>query len=300
VTNLRSPDILAVQEIQDNDGATDDGVVAADVTLSDLVSAIKAAGGPAYSWTEIDPVNDQDGGQPGGNIRQVILYRTDQGLSFVSTPGGGPTVADSVTGHGASTALAQSPGRIDPANQAFAAGQTLTAPGTTRTSTSGANRKPLAAQFSFRGHTIFVINNHLDAKLADDADFGRYQPPILWSEFQRDEQAQVIHGFVASIEKADPAADVITLGDMNDQGYSRAFQIMESGHVLTDTISKLPLNQQYDYVFDGNSEGLSGLLVSPALARQTTQARPVHINADFAGQTSDHDPLLADFAVTGG
>jgi len=26
----------------------------------------------------------------------------------------------------------------------------------------------------------------------------------------------------------------------------------------------------------------------------------VHINADFANQTSDHDPLLADFAVTGG
>jgi len=268
-----------VQEIQDNDGPTDDGVVACDVTMTDLVNAIVAAGGPTYSWTEIDPVNDQDGGQPGGNIRQVILYRTDQGLSFDSIPGGGSTVADSVTGHGASTALAQSPGRIDPGNQAFAAGQTLTAPGTTRTSTSGASRKPLAAQFSYHGHTIFVVNNHLDAKLADDADFGRYQPPILWSEFQRDEQVQVIHDFVASIEKADPSADVITLGDLNDQGYSRAFKILESGHALVDTISKLPLNQQYDYVFDGNSEGLSGLLVSPALARQVTHAAPVHINA---------------------
>ncbi|HEY0719475.1 MAG TPA: hypothetical protein VGD68_17810, partial [Streptosporangiaceae bacterium] len=300
VTNLRSPDILAVQEIQDNDGATDDGVVAADVTLSDLVSAIRAAGGPAYSWTEIDPVNDQDGGQPGGNIRQVILYRTDQGLSFDSIPGGGPTVADSVTGHGAPTALAQSPGRIDPGNQAFAAGQTLTAPGTTRTSPSAASRKPLAAQFSYHGHTIFVINNHLDAKLTDDADFGRYQPPILWSEIQRDEQAQVIHDFVTSIEKADPSADVITLGDLNDQGHARAFHILESGHALADTISRLPLNQRYDYVFDGNSEGLSGLLVSPALARVTTHAAPVHINADFASQTSDHDPLLADFAITAG
>src|ERR1700761_3598409 len=299
VTNLRSPDILAVQEIQDNDGATDDGVVAANVTLADLVSAIQAAGGPTYSWTGIDPVNDQDGGAPGGNIRQVILYRTDQGLSFVSTPGGGPAVADAVTGHGASTALAQSPGRIDPANPAFAAGQTLTWPGSTRTSPSSASRKPLAAQCTFHGHTIFVINNHLDAKLTDDADFGRYQPPILWSEIQRDEQAQVIHGFVTSIERADPAADVITLGDLNDQGFSPAFRILESGNALADPISRLPLNQQYDYVFDGDSEGLSGLLVSPALARVTTQARPVHINAEFANQTSDHDPLLADFAITG-
>jgi uncharacterized protein len=300
VTNLRAPDILAVQEIQDNDGATDDGVVAADVTMSDLVSAIQAAGGPAYSWTEVDPVNDQDGGQPGGNIRQVIMYRTDQGLSFDAIPGGGSTVADAVTGHGATTALAQSPGRVDPANQAFAAGQTLTYPGTTRTSPSSASRKPLAAQFSFHGHTIFVINNHLDAKLTDDADFGRYQPPIQWSELQRVEQAQVLNTFVKSIEKAQSTADVITLGDMNDQGFSTAFRTMEAGGALSDPISRLPLNQQYDYVFDGDSEGLSGLLVSPALARQVTHAAPVHINAEFANQTSDHDPLLADFAVTGG
>jgi hypothetical protein len=39
----------------------------------------------------------------------------------------------------------------------------------------------------------------------------------------------------------------------------------------------------------------AGLLVSPALNRQVAWAGPVHINADFAGQTSDHDPLLAYF-----
>jgi chloramphenicol 3-O phosphotransferase len=64
VHNLGSPDVLAVQEIQDNDGVTDDGVVAANVTMSDLGAAIVAAGAPTYAWTEIDPVNDQDGGQP--------------------------------------------------------------------------------------------------------------------------------------------------------------------------------------------------------------------------------------------
>ena len=68
----RSPDLIAVEEIQDNSGATDDGVVAADVTLGKLVAAIQAAGGPAYDYREIDPVDDQDGGQPGGNIRVVL------------------------------------------------------------------------------------------------------------------------------------------------------------------------------------------------------------------------------------
>src|SRR5262249_54072056 len=44
VNNLGAPDILALQEVQDNSGATDNGVVAADVTINALISAIQAAG----------------------------------------------------------------------------------------------------------------------------------------------------------------------------------------------------------------------------------------------------------------
>jgi uncharacterized protein len=293
VSNLGSPDILAVQEIQDNDGSTDDGVVACDVTMTDLVNAIVAAGGPTYAWTEVDPVNDQDGGEPGGNIRQVTMYRTDVGLTLDAAPGGGATIADSVTGTGSHTALAQSPGRIDPTNPAYNAGYTLTSPATSRTMASSASRKPLAAQFTWDDHTIFVINNHLDAKLEDDADFGRYQPPVLWSEIQRTQQTTAIHTFVQDIENANPHAWVITLGDMNDQGFEPAIKELEANRALIDTVASLPVNQRYDYVYDGDSETLSGLLVSPALQHLVTGAGPVHINADFAGQTSDHDPLLA-------
>lgn len=68
-----SPDIVFLQEIQDNDGATDDGVVSSNVTLSALVSAIAAVNGVTYDFVVIDPVNDADGGEPGGNIRQAYL-----------------------------------------------------------------------------------------------------------------------------------------------------------------------------------------------------------------------------------
>ncbi len=64
VVNLASPDIVALEEIQDNDGATDDGVVAADKTVQKFIEAIKTAGGPAYDWRSIAPLNDIDGGQP--------------------------------------------------------------------------------------------------------------------------------------------------------------------------------------------------------------------------------------------
>jgi predicted extracellular nuclease len=84
---------------------------------------------------------------------------------------------------------------------------------------------------------------------------------------------------------------VVTLGDMNDQGFEPAITTLEQGGVMTDPVSRLPLAQRYDYVFDGDS--LSALLVSPALNRLVASAIPVHINADFAGQASDHDPLLA-------
>ena len=72
---LKSPDIMFLQEIQDNSGPTDDGTVTANLTLSTLISAIHAAGSAAkYDFTEVISVNDQDGGEPGGNIRPAYLY----------------------------------------------------------------------------------------------------------------------------------------------------------------------------------------------------------------------------------
>ncbi|NJO85455.1 MAG: hypothetical protein HC818_01110 [Synechococcaceae cyanobacterium RM1_1_27] len=74
-TNLNAPDIICLQEIQDNDGAQNNGLIAADVTLQTLVTAIANAGGPTY--TAIDNpavINGAGGGQPGGNIRTAYLY----------------------------------------------------------------------------------------------------------------------------------------------------------------------------------------------------------------------------------
>ena len=71
VKNLAKPDVVALEEVQDNNGALepDDGVVAANETLDKFVEAIVAAGGPRYEWRQIDPEDGTDGGEPGGNIR---------------------------------------------------------------------------------------------------------------------------------------------------------------------------------------------------------------------------------------
>jgi len=275
VNNLRSPDLISVEEVQDNSGATDDGVVAADQTLAKLVAAIAAAGGPAYDWREIDPANDRDGGQPGGNIRQVFLFRSDRGLAFVDRPGGDATTADAVTGSGASAHLTLSPGRVDPTSPAW-----------------NSSRKPLAGEFTFDGHHLFVIANHFNSKGGDDPLEGRFQPPTRSSEVQRHQQAQIVHDFVAQILAADPDANVVVDGDLNDFEFSDTVSILEAG-VLTDLIDTLPQNERYSYVFEGNSQTLDHILVSDRLATLPLAYDVVHVNAEFADQASDHDPSVA-------
>ena len=274
VDNLKSPDVIAGEEVQDNNGNTDDGTVDASVTLSRLVAAIQAAGGPAYQWREIDPVNDQDGGEPGGNIRQVFLYRTDRGLAFVDRPGGTSTNATSVTGSGASTQLTFSPGRIAPGDAAW-----------------NASRKPLAGEFTFHGSHLFVVVNHFNSKGGDDPLRGRFQPPNAVTETQRHQQATLVANFVSQLTSADPNANVIVLGDLNDFEWSQTDSILK-GAGLHDLMDDLPLDQRYSYEFEGNAQVLDHILLSGALYSLPKVFDPVHVNAEFWDQASDHDPSV--------
>ncbi len=278
VDNLQAPDVIAIEEIQDNNGTTNDGTVDAFITWNLLISAISAAGGPTYDYRQIDPVNGQDGGAPGGNIRQGFLFRIDRGLSFIDRPGGGSLTPNAVLGSGAGTQLQYSPGRIDPTNAAF-----------------NSSRKPLAGEFTFNGHHLFVIANHFNSKGGDDPLFGHFQPPVRSSEVQRHQQAQVEHDFVDAIATADPSADVVVLGDLNDFEFSDTVTILKgTPSILNDLIDTLPQDQRYSYVFEGNSQTLDHTLFSNDLVN----SRPfvydvVHVNSEFADQASDHEPQVA-------
>nr|MBA3522213.1 multifunctional hydrolase/phosphatase/nucleotidase [Gemmatimonadales bacterium] len=102
VENLKTPDIVALQEIQDNSGETDDGTTDAGATLRVLTRAVVAAGGPEYSFFDVAPADGRAGGAPGGNIRNAFLYRSGRVrlISFASlTP-------DSLAAAGAQAARA--------------------------------------------------------------------------------------------------------------------------------------------------------------------------------------------------
>ncbi len=75
VANLGTPDIIALQEVQDSDGSANTTVTDASATLQVLADAIVAAGGPRYSVIDNPFIGDDtNGGQPGANIRTAYLY----------------------------------------------------------------------------------------------------------------------------------------------------------------------------------------------------------------------------------
>jgi predicted extracellular nuclease len=275
VHNLRSPDLISLEEVQDNNGATDNGTVACDQTMSKLIDAISAAGGPSYSYRQISPVNDADGGEPGGNIRNVFLFRTDRGLSFVDRPGGTATTADTVVNDGGAPALRYSPGRIDPTDSAWSS-----------------SRKPLVGEFTWQGRTFFAVANHFNSKGGDQPLFGRYQPPSHSSETQRHQQATLVKDFVDKIQAVDSGASVIVMGDLNDYDFSRTADILTAGGTLVDLPRTLPAAERYSYVYEGNSQVLDHILLSSGLAADPYSYDVVHTNSEFADQLSDHHPQV--------
>ena len=281
VTNLSSPDVITLEEIQDNDGAPNPSPTTADQTFARLIAAISAIGGPTYEYRQIDPLPNADGGEPGGNIRVAFLFRTDRGLSFVDAPGGDAVTANSVTGSGIDTHLAFSPGRIEPTNAAFTN-----------------SRKPLAGEFRWRDQTLFLIGNHFNSKGGDQPLFGRVQPPVQTTQAQRQQQAAIVNAFVDQILAADPQALIVVLGDINDFHFSGPMDTLRgSPPVLEPLMLRLPENERYSYVFEGNSQSLDHILVSTALGAKPLEFDAVHVNSEFYDQLSDHDPQVVRISL---
>ena len=291
VGHLLSPDILSIEEVQDNNGATNNSIVDANTTFQLLITAIQAAGGPAYEYRQINPVDDQDGGEPGGNIRVGFLFNPAR-VSFVDRPGGTSTGATSVLNVSGRPTLSASPGRLDPTNAAF-----------------NSSRKPLVGEFTFQGEPLFVVANHWNSKGGDSPLFGQTQPPVLTSEVQRNQQAQIVQSFVNSVLAVDSGARIVVAGDLNDFYFSNPLRIVtgekdlvagsvvDSGRapVLTSLVATLPAAERYTYVFDGNSQDLDHLLASNRLVAEGFALDVVHVNSEFHDQVSDHDPLVARF-----
>jgi uncharacterized protein len=285
--NLRAPDIVGVEEMQDLDGEGPAGP-AGDATFAALVQAIADQGGPDYEYRQIDPVHNQDGGAPNANIRVGFLFRPDR-VAFVDRPGGTAVTATEDDPSQPGAQLTLSPGRIDPNNAVW-----------------DDSRKPLAGEFRFGDRTVFVVANHFASKTADAALFGRFQEPYRPTELQRRGQARVVNEWVERLLDADGHARVVVLGDLNDFEFSGTAEVLERGAPESDgellnLWDLVAPRERYSFIFQGNGQVLDHILATDALMSPLPELDAVHMNSEFSSeQQSDHDPPLARFRVTGG
>ena len=265
VSNLKAPDIIGLQEIQDNSGSGDDGVTSADQTLQQLVDAIATAGGPTYSFIDNTFIgNNTSGGQPGGNIRTAFLYNTDR-VDLVD--GSVETIEDNGFTDSRLPLVAKftfNSEEVTVVNNHF--------------SSKGGSAPILGIEQPFEARQEeVVVNGSLD---------------------ERQAQAQAVKGYVDGILAADANANVVVLGDLNEFEFvSPVETLAESLTNLTETV---PEDERYTFNFQGNSQSLDHILVSDRLGG-TAEFDIVHLNSEFAETTqraSDHDPLIASLSIS--
>uniref|UniRef100_A0A8H7NEZ6 Endonuclease/exonuclease/phosphatase domain-containing protein n=1 Tax=Bionectria ochroleuca TaxID=29856 RepID=A0A8H7NEZ6_BIOOC len=285
VDKMLSPDLIFLQEVLDGSGETDDGVVSGEKTLQALAVSIESASGVVYNYTEVVPIDKQDGGVPGGNIRQAYLYRPDIVELYQPNQGTAGDVNEVVDGPG----LKYNPGRIDPANAAWTN-----------------SRKPLVAAWKAvkgSGKPFFTINVHQASKSGGSSSVhGDARPPINSAVDSRIEQAKITADFIAQILEKDANAGVIIAGDFNEFTQVEPIQVFleKSGMLDIEDIVGIPAEERYTYLFDMNSQALDHVFISPGL-KKDAQYEHLHLNTwqNYDDQVSDHDPSVAKLNVCG-
>ncbi|KAF5369281.1 hypothetical protein D9758_002525 [Tetrapyrgos nigripes] len=277
---LLTPDIVFLQEIQDNSGPTDDGVVSANLTLAALVKAIANISDVTYDFVDINPEDKKDGGQPGGNIRQAYLYQPEK-LSLVpGSPAGEALDSVEVIDVNGKPALNFNPGRIDPSNAAW-----------------DDSRKPLVAQWqTAAGQTLFTINLHLVSKGGSSSTQGNARPPVNLPVDIRTQQVGLVANFAKTILSVDSEANILVAGDFNEFTQTRSvLASINEVMVEIDEAAGLPLVERYTYVFDQNTEQLDHAFISAAIANRRIAVEHVHVNnwsPSLDARVSDHDPTV--------
>jgi predicted extracellular nuclease len=277
VKNLRRPDIVALQEIQDNDGSMMSDIITADETLRLLVDKISEIGRVRYQFIDNPFIgNNTSGGQPGGNIRTAFLYNPRR-VTLIK--GSVQTVTDPMDQQN------------NPENPFFD------------------SRLPLVASFTVgwgdddddKGNVVTIVNNHFSSKGGSSPLFGLIQPSIGLQEDPsvnggvniRTAQAETVKDFVDGILAQKRKANIVVLGDFNEFEFISPLKILEES--LINLTKRLPENERYTFIFEGNSQSLDHILVSKSLKRGAW-FDIAHVNSEFAEtpkRASDHDPLIA-------
>lgn len=279
VNNLESPDVIALQEIQDDSAEPDDGTTTAEATLQMLVDAIVSAGGPTYVAFDVAPDNNTQGGVPGGNIRTAFLYNPD---------------------------------RVDLLGFTALTSDLLTTAGADPTAFDG-TRTPLVGMFEMNGSEFTVISVHNTSRFGSTPIFGGPQPFVQAGEAEREAETTALNQYVDFLLESDSNARVMVVGDFNT--FEWTDELLEDMPGPEPALNNLvPFKAKnpnsgnqfgqegfYSFIFDGNSQMLDHFFVTSSLL-PSAEFDVVHVNVDFPRTfinttASDHEPILATFTL---
>ncbi|MCB0412540.1 MAG: hypothetical protein KDD22_08450, partial [Bdellovibrionales bacterium] len=287
VMNLKCPDVINFVEIQDNNGVDFNDSSSASTTLDKIIYFMKIyskqmeptglnCSEKNYKSLNINPLQNAEGGEPGGNIRVAMVYNASK-LKFEKRGQAGPLNETVVLTNGD---IFPNPGRISPNNDAF-----------------HHSRRSLVAQFEFKGERFFLIGNHWASKLGDNDIWGATQPAALDSDNHRIPMGREINEFVQLLKVGDPLSNVAVVGDFNAFMNERSIKALE-GHHLQNLYTYRDLmapEARYTYNHNGNSQAIDFVFADSHLLQKSPQVEVIHLNTDYMGRLSDHDPVVALF-----
>jgi len=148
--------------------------------------------------------------------------------------------------------------------------------------------------------TVYAIVNHFISKAGGEA----------LTEPRRVREAEWNAHLVDQILEHDPDAYVVVLGDLNDYYDSAPLRALVEGSTpggrLVHALAGVEREERYSFIYQGVSQLLDHILVTPSLAEHMEWATPLHINADYPlprpetpdpHRCSDHDPVVAMFRL---
>jgi predicted extracellular nuclease len=139
------------------------------------------------------------------------------------------------------------------------------------------SRPPLQVEASIDGRRLVILVNHFKSK----RDGAELTAP------RRLAQARHVNQIVKETQAAEPDSFLIVLGDFNDYDGSEVMKTLLAGTQLVDALAELPNDHRYSYIFDGASQLIDWILLSPALTEFMVEGAILHNNADFPFRMGD-------------
>ncbi|MGD9873440.1 MAG: endonuclease/exonuclease/phosphatase family protein [Kiritimatiellia bacterium] len=297
IEDLQSPDILMVQEVEDQDiGVMADGKLErTDIdnrdglpdVLQELAAEIRSQGGPVYETACDRAAAD------GRGIITAFLYQPER-VKLAEVEKDHPVMGELPWVHTSGRTLAYS-GRASNPKTFNMLHEIL---GIVY------ERGPQMAAFDFaaggENHRIYLLNNHFKSQpqnfVLDRQNQAGFSADLVRAIQREDKEALVIVGGDLNTfprpDEPDPLLPADQLGALYDA------DLMS----LYDEMLKARPENAYSYVFKGQAQTLDHLFVTDPLLKRLKYVSAVHINSDFIGDDkyprrghSDHDPILSCF-----